>query len=54
MKKQDVRDIYGELGKELKEGLSFNEFSGVMTSRMVHKIVDIGRKRLQIRNFEDI
>lgn len=35
VKKQDVRDIYAELGKELKEGLNFNEFSGVMTSRMV-------------------
>lgn len=35
VKKQDVRDIYAELGKELKEGLTFNEFSGVMTSRMV-------------------
>jgi Ca2+-binding EF-hand superfamily protein len=35
VKKQDVRDIYSELGKEIKEGLSFNEFLGVMTSRMV-------------------
>jgi Ca2+-binding EF-hand superfamily protein len=35
VKKQDVRDIYGELGKELKEGLNFNEFSSIMTSRMV-------------------
>ena len=34
-KKQDVRDIYAELGKEIKEGLSFNEFVGVMNSRMV-------------------
>jgi Ca2+-binding EF-hand superfamily protein len=24
VKKQDVRDIYAELGKELKEGLTFN------------------------------
>lgn len=24
IKKQDVRDIYGELGKEIKEGLNFN------------------------------
>jgi Ca2+-binding EF-hand superfamily protein len=36
VKKQDVRDIYAELGKEIKEGLNFNEFLGVMTSRMVH------------------
>lgn len=35
VKKQDVRDIYAELGKEIKEGLSFNEFLGVMTARMV-------------------
>ena len=37
VKKQDLRDIYAELGKELKEGLNFNEFSGVMTSRMVNR-----------------
>lgn len=35
IKKQDVRDIYAELGKEIKEGLNFNEFMGVMTTRMV-------------------
>ena len=35
IKKQDVRDIYTELGKEIKEGLNFNEFLGVMTNRMV-------------------
>ena len=34
IKKQDVRDIYSEMGKEIKEGLSFNEFLNVMTSRM--------------------
>lgn len=37
IKKQDVRDIYAELGKEIKEGLNFNEFLGVMTNRMVLK-----------------
>lgn len=36
IKKQDVRDIYAELGKEIKEGLNFNEFMGVMTNRMVN------------------
>ena len=35
VKKQDVRDIYAEMGKEIKEGLNFNEFLSVMTSRMV-------------------
>lgn len=35
IKKQDVRDIYAELGKDIKEGLNFNEFQSVMTSRMV-------------------
>jgi Ca2+-binding EF-hand superfamily protein len=35
VKKQDVRDIYSELGKEIKEGLSFNEFLAIMTNRMV-------------------
>ena len=35
MKKQYVRGIYVELGKEIKEGLNFNEFMGVMTTRMV-------------------
>jgi Ca2+-binding EF-hand superfamily protein len=35
IKKQDVRDIYAEMGKEIKEGLNFNEFLGVMTARMV-------------------
>lgn len=34
VKKQDVRDIYAELGKEIREGLSFNEFLGVMGARM--------------------
>lgn len=36
VKKQDIRDIYAELGKEIKEGLSFNEFVTVMSSRMVY------------------
>lgn len=36
IKKQDVRDIYAEMGKEIKEGLNFNEFLGVMTARMVN------------------
>ncbi len=36
VKKQDVRDIYAEMGKEIKEGLNFNEFLGVMSSRMVN------------------
>jgi Ca2+-binding EF-hand superfamily protein len=36
VKKQDVRDIYGEMGKEIKEGLNFNEFLSVMTTRMVN------------------
>ena len=35
VRKQEVRDIYAELGKEIKEGLNFNEFLGVMTARMV-------------------
>ena len=35
IKKQDVRDIYAEMGKEIKEGLNFNEFLNVMTVRMV-------------------
>ena len=35
VRKQEVRDIYAELGKEIKEGLNFNEFLGVMTVRMV-------------------
>lgn len=35
IKKQDVRDIYAEMGKDIKEGLNFNEFQTVMTSRMV-------------------
>ena len=37
VRKQDVRDIYGELGKDIKEGLGFNEFVSVMTARMVGK-----------------
>ena len=36
IKKQDVRDIYSELGKEIKEGLTFNEFVTVMSNRMVN------------------
>lgn len=36
IKKQDVRDIYAEMGKEIKEGLNFNEFLAVMTARMVN------------------
>ena len=35
IKKQDVRDIYADLRKDIKEGLNFNEFQSVMTSRMV-------------------
>lgn len=35
IKKQDIRDIYADIGKEIKEGLNFNEFLNIMTSRMV-------------------
>ena len=36
VKKQDVRDIYSEIGKEIKEGLTLNEFINIMTNRMVN------------------
>lgn len=42
IKKQDVRDIYAELGKEIKEGLSLSEFIGIMTSRMVNYLLNQG------------
>lgn len=35
VKKQDIRDIYAEMGKEIKEGLTFNEFVTIMNSKMV-------------------
>ena len=35
VKKQDIRDLYVEMGKDIKDGLNFNEFVGVMTSKMV-------------------
>jgi len=35
VKKQDVRDIYSEMGKDIKEGLNFNEFQSVMSARLV-------------------
>jgi Ca2+-binding EF-hand superfamily protein len=35
VKKQDIRDIYAEIGKEIKEGLTFNDFIGIMSTRMV-------------------
>ncbi len=35
VKKQDIRDIYAEMGKQIKEGLTINEFTNIMTSRMV-------------------
>lgn len=54
IKKQDVRDIYAELGKEIKEGLSFNEFLGVMTSRMVSIVTISGATRLQGRDLQGV
>ena len=50
VKKQDVRDLYAELGKEIKEGLNFNEFLGVMTNRMVTLFLNLGPSRFQGRN----
>lgn len=44
VKKQDVRDIYAEMGKEIKEGLNFNEFLNVMTSRMVQNLLNQGSR----------
>jgi Ca2+-binding EF-hand superfamily protein len=35
VKKQDIRDLYGEMGKDIKDGLNFQDFVGVMTSKMV-------------------
>ncbi len=34
VKKQDVRDIYSEMGKDIKQGISYNEFITIMTARM--------------------
>jgi Ca2+-binding EF-hand superfamily protein len=34
VKKQDIRDLYAEMGKDIKEGLNLSEFVGVMTSKM--------------------
>lgn len=53
VKKQDVRDIYAEMGKEIKEGLNFNEFLGVMTARMVRSITHLGSQGLKRGNNED-
>lgn len=36
VKKQDVRDLYAEMGKDIKDGLNFQDFVGVMTSKMVN------------------
>jgi len=35
VKKQDIRDLYSEMGKDIKDGLNFQDFVGVMTSKMV-------------------
>ena len=43
IKKQDVRDIYGEMGKEIKEGLNFNEFVTIMNTKMVPNLNYIRR-----------
>lgn len=34
VKKQDVRDIYAQMGKQIKQGISYNEFITIMTYRM--------------------
>jgi Ca2+-binding EF-hand superfamily protein len=34
VKKQDVRDIYAGMGKDIKEGISYNDFVSIMTERM--------------------
>jgi len=39
VKKQDIRDIYAEIGKEIKEGLTFNDFLGIMSIRMVCNVL---------------
>lgn len=44
IKKQDVRDIYAQMGKQIKEGLNFNEFLGIMTARMVQCDIYVGFK----------
>lgn len=31
VKKQDVRDIYAGMGKDIKEGISYNDFVSIMT-----------------------
>ena len=54
IKKQDVRDIYVELGKEIKEGLSLNEFMGVMTNRMVNFFAKLGTSRFKRRNIKSL
>lgn len=50
VKKQDIRDIYAEIGKEIKEGLSFNDFLGIMSTRMVSILLFRGQE-IQKRKF---
>ena len=42
IKKQDIRDLYSEMGKDIKDGLNFQDFVGVMTSKMVYYYVTQG------------
>jgi centrin-1 len=33
-KKQDIRDLFADHGKDVKEGINFSEFTAMMSSRM--------------------
>lgn len=35
VKKQDIRDLFSDHGKDVKEGINFGEFTTMMSSKMV-------------------
>jgi Ca2+-binding EF-hand superfamily protein len=54
VKKQDVRDLYAEMGKDIKQGLNFSEFLGVMTAKMVNIKGYVGAEGFQGGDIQNI
>ena len=39
IKKQDIRDLFADHGKDIKEGINFGDFTGMMASKMVRRVL---------------
>lgn len=55
IKKQDIRDLFADHGKDVKEGINFGEFTAMMSSRMVRNLLRRDREiqRMKFKRYSN-